>query len=82
MGESLEMPFDIRLIKEAKWAVESIYTPQTTMFLNTAIQSNCKYISGLEILFHQGCSSFEIWTGYEIDRNVAWENFNRALKNG
>ncbi|MEM7161107.1 MAG: hypothetical protein AAF487_01585 [Bacteroidota bacterium] len=80
MGESLEMPFDIRLIKEAKWAIESIYTPQNTMFLNTAIQSNCKYISGLEILFHQGCSSFEIWTGREINREKAWQAFNQALQ--
>ena len=81
MGESLEMPFDIRLIKEAKWAVESIYTPENTMFLNTAIQSNCKYISGLEILFHQGCSSFEIWTGKKIERTEAWRAFRIALKN-
>jgi len=78
MGESLELPFDLTLIKRADWVIESIYSPSKTMFLNIAEKNGKGLISGLEILFHQGASSFELWTGKKIDRTLTWEQF---LKN-
>ncbi len=75
MGESLELPFDLNLIKRADWIIESIYSPSKTMFLNIAESQGDSIISGLEILFYQGLSSFEIWTGKKIDAQKAWDLF-------
>ena len=79
MGESLNMPFDFKLIKKARFVIESIYAPRKTMLLNVADQAGCKTISGLEILFHQGASSFEIWSGRTVDREEAWNLFLSKL---
>ena len=80
MGESIQMPFDLGLIKKAKWVIESVYTPQKTMFLDMAHELGMDMITGISLLFHQGADSFEIWTGKKIDREAAWALFLERIK--
>ncbi|NND76830.1 MAG: hypothetical protein HKN39_01445 [Flavobacteriales bacterium] len=80
MGESIEMPFDLGLIKKARWVIESVYTPQKTMFLDMAHEFKKDLISGSSLLFHQGADSFELWTGKTVDRVAAWSLFLERIK--
>lgn len=80
MGESIEMPFDIKMVKSAKWCIESVYAPKKTMFIDMAYEAGNSLISGLSLLFHQGADAFEIWTGRLVDRKAAWILFLERIK--
>lgn len=80
MGESVEMPFDLSMIKNAKWCIESVYSPKKTMFLDMAFEAGNDLISGLALLFHQGADAFEIWTGKKVARTAAWTLFLERIK--
>ena len=47
-------------------ALDLIYTPLETRFLNQASRCGARTISGLEMFLHQGARSFEIWLGRQM----------------
>lgn len=46
-----------------KICYDIVYKPLKTTFLKMAEEVNARTIGGLEMLIHQGSSSFELWTG-------------------
>lgn len=48
---------------EGKIFFDLVYNPVLTQFLKIARRRNALIVSGLEMLYHQAASAFELWTG-------------------
>jgi len=60
-----------------------IYNPVKTKFLKDAEKAGAKVINGLGMLFYQGISAYEIWTGVkfsEEDLSKIFASFKKILK--
>ena len=60
-------------------AIDMIYRPEQTPFLNVAKQRGAQCISGLGMLVYQGALAFEIWTGIEAPTEEMWGAARKAL---
>ena len=56
-----------RLMGDARWAFDAVYTPVDTEFLSDARASGLETISGYELFFHQGTAAFEVFTGRQVE---------------
>ena len=66
MGNFKELsPLNCKQITGIEFAVDLIYNPSKTLFLQMAENEGVKAINGFEMLFFQGLKSFEIWTGID-----------------
>lgn len=54
-------------------AVDIIFNPWKTKFLEKAEQSGCKIINGFDMLYFQGLKSFEIWWDINIPDNLKFQ---------
>lgn len=65
-----ELPVDPQVFRAGQWAVDLIYNPPTTRFLEEAAKHGAKTLSGMEMLIYQAMDAFETWTGqrppYEV----------------
>jgi len=65
-----ELPVDPHVFRPGQWAVDLIYSPPITRFLEEANKHGAKTLSGMEMLIYQAMDSFETWTGqrppYEV----------------
>lgn len=52
-------------------AVDLIYNPEETLFLQHAREQGLQTAGGLYMLIYQGMKSFEIWTGLTLDMGAA-----------
>ncbi len=57
-------------IGEQKWAVDAVYTPVDTLFLNDARAAGLDVMSGYELFFFQGVDAFKIFTGRDVDESA------------
>jgi len=60
-----------------------IYNPEKTKFLNDAEKRGAKIINGLGMLFYQGISAYEIWTGVKFTEDKlksVYESFKKYLQ--
>ncbi len=72
------------VFSENQIVYDVIYNPSKTKFLKKAEKSGCKVINGLGMLFYQGISAYEIWTGIKINNEVLGEvymSFVNIFKN-
>jgi len=51
-------------------AVDLIYNPEETRFLNAAKQAGCQTINGMEMLFFQAVKAFELWNELTVPEEV------------
>jgi len=59
-----------------------IYNPEKTKFLNDAEKRGAKIINGLGMLFYQGISAYEIWTGVKFTEDKlksVYESFKKIF---
>ena len=65
-----ELPVDPHVFRPGQWAVDLIYSPPITRFLEEANKHGAKTLSGMEMLIYQAMDAFETWTGqrppYEV----------------
>jgi shikimate dehydrogenase len=65
-----ELPVDPHVFRPGQWAVDLIYSPPITRFLEEAKKHGAKTLSGMEMLIYQAMDAFETWTGqrppYEV----------------
>ena len=54
-------------LKEDALVYDIVYNPLRTPLISKAIKNNKRYICGLDMLVHQACCAFEIWTGKKPD---------------
>jgi shikimate dehydrogenase len=52
-------------------AFDLVYTPLETRFLREARSAGASAIQGIEMFLHQGLEQFRLWTGREMDPQVA-----------
>jgi len=60
-----------------------IYNPPVTKFLNDAAMAGCKTVNGIGMLFYQGISAYEIWTGIKLSPEMLkelYQSFKGILK--
>ena len=60
-------------------AVDLIYTPEETPFIQVARSRGATTVSGLGMLVHQGALAFEIWTQHKAPVQVMWAAARKAL---
>jgi shikimate dehydrogenase len=51
----------------AEWALDAVYTPLDTQFLNDAAAAGLAIISGYELFFHQGVDAWALFSGRPVD---------------
>ena len=56
-------PLDKRWIRDDHWVFDIVYRPVRTKLLQDAASAGARTINGLDMLVHQGASSFTLWTG-------------------
>ncbi|HOM03070.1 MAG TPA: shikimate dehydrogenase [Acetivibrio sp.] len=60
-----------------------IYNPEKTKFLKDAEKMGAKTVNGLGMLFYQGISAYEIWTGVKLTEDIlksVYDSFKKYLK--
>lgn len=69
-----------RLLARYKPVVlEAAYIPRRTALVEQALTSGCEVVEGVEMLFEQGCSQCEIWTGQPAPRQKIAASLLRSL---
>lgn len=56
-----------------------IYNPTKTRFLSEAEKKGCKIINGLGMLFYQGVTAYEIWTGVKLSDDFIRDTYKSFL---
>ncbi|WP_108484219.1 shikimate dehydrogenase family protein [Oceaniglobus ichthyenteri] len=57
-------------LQGATWALDAVYTPVQTEFLQAADQQGLTVISGYELFFGQGVDAWNIFTGAKLDHEA------------
>ena len=65
-----ELPVTADVLGEYAVVVDLVYRAGGTELLRAARRRGCRVVDGLEVLVHQGASSFEIWTGARAPLDV------------
>jgi shikimate dehydrogenase len=60
-----QCPVPEEMFKPGLTAMEIIYNPLETKFVQSARAKGCLTINGLEMFIRQGAEQFRIWTGLE-----------------
>ena len=75
ISPACEMPF----ADSASIAVDMIYNPEETAFLQLAKTRNARIINGLAMLIFQGILSYELFTGITLPENMADRIFKEVF---
>lgn len=70
-----EAPLPLEIFNKFSVAVDLIYNPKETLFLQYAKKHNIKSVNGLYMLVGQAIKSQEIWNGISIDDQITDEIF-------
>jgi shikimate dehydrogenase len=62
-------------------AVDLVYNPLRTAFLQAAIAVGAKTINGLGMLIHQGVAALEVWSKRKFDIREIYSNLENELQN-
>ncbi len=65
-----ERPIDAGLAKNASMAVDLIYNPMRSIFLQEMEKRACRTVNGLSMLIAQAYGAQEIWNGITIDEET------------
>lgn len=68
-----ESPVDEEIVKKFNIAVDLIYNPKCTKFLELAKKHKLLCVSGLSMLIYQGIKSDELWENIKIDEKEVEE---------
>jgi shikimate dehydrogenase len=66
-----------RLMAQARWAFDAVYTPVETQFLTDARAAGLVVMSGYELYFHQGVDAFRLFTGQDVNQSALREVLGR-----
>ena len=61
-------------------AVDIVYKPEATAFLNAARNAGLRTLGGLPMLIYQGALAFELWTGVRAPVDVMFEAARQRLR--
>lgn len=65
-----DTPVSEEIVKRFEVAMDIVYNPLKTKFLDLAEKRGCKIIDGLQMLIYQGIEQLRIWTKLEISMEV------------
>jgi shikimate dehydrogenase len=63
MGNRLETPIPVDLLRSGQTLLDMVYTPHPTRLVKEASGKGLRTIPGVEMLIHQAAESFEKWFG-------------------
>jgi len=63
MGNRLETPIPVELLRSGQTLLDMVYTPHPTRLVKEASGKGLRTIPGVEMLIHQAAESFEKWFG-------------------
>jgi shikimate 5-dehydrogenase len=75
-----ELPIPNPPFRAGQTAMDLIYRPVKTQFLQRASHVGARIISGLEMFVHQGARAFEIWTGLAMNTQLVHQVISRKLE--
>jgi len=81
LGMSPEMnvsPFEQYWFRDGMIAFDTVYNPESTLFLKEAREHNCIAISGVEMFVRQAAAQFKYFTG----RDVSLDEMRTTLRRG
>ena len=73
-------PLDEEILKRFDIAVDIVYNPKTTKFLQLAKNCSLKCVGGVSMLVGQAIKSDELWEGIDIDRDTREEVEKRVIE--
>lgn len=73
-------PLDEEILKRFDIAVDIVYNPKTTKFLQLAKNCSLKCVDGVSMLIGQAIKSDELWEGIDIDRDTREEVEKRVIE--
>ncbi|MGB4863972.1 MAG: shikimate dehydrogenase [Tepidiformaceae bacterium] len=79
-GTESEPACDFAAAHAGALAVDIVYRPEETAFLNAAKSSGLKTLGGLPMLIYQGALAFELWTGVRAPIDVMFEAARQHLR--
>ena len=59
--------FEPKVITQAAWVFDAVYTPIETMFIQSAMAAGAQIISGYELFFFQGVHAWRHFSGLDVD---------------
>jgi len=68
-----ESPIDTKLLEGASIAVDLVYNPVRTVFIQEMERKKCLTTSGINMLLAQALRAQEIWSGESIKKDIAEE---------
>lgn len=79
-GTEAASPCDFANARDSALAVDIVYKPEHTTFLNAAKARGLKTLGGLPMLIYQGALAFELWTGVRAPVEVMFEAARARLR--
>lgn len=73
-------PLDEEILKRFDIAVDVVYNPKTTKFLQLAKNCSLKCVDGVSMLVGQAIKSDELWEGIDVDRDTREEVEKRVIE--
>ncbi|RHF72505.1 shikimate dehydrogenase [Fusobacterium mortiferum] len=73
-------PLDEEILKRFDIAVDVVYNPKTTKFLQLAKNCSLKCVDGVSMLVGQAIKSDELWEKIEVDRDTREEVEKRVIE--
>jgi shikimate dehydrogenase len=73
-------PLDEEILKRFDIAVDIVYNPKITKFLQLAKNCSLKCVDGVSMLVGQAIKSDELWEGIDIDRDTREEVEKRVIE--
>ncbi len=61
---------EFEFYQKLKYAVDLIYTPPVTKFMQLAAQAGCQVTNGMKMLLYQAIAAYELWTGEKIEDDL------------
>ena len=71
-GELGQWPLDPQLLGPGQLAVDLVYHPAVTPWLEAARSRGAEVLNGLGMLVHQAALQLETWTGQEAPVDAMW----------
>ena len=73
------VPLETAFLSEKHTVFDIVYAPLKTKLLSEAEKKGCRIIPGIDMLVHQGCLQFEIWTGQIAPAREMHDAVNREI---
>lgn len=81
-GTEAAAPCEFEGVRASALAVDIVYKPEDTAFLNAAKASGLRTLGGLPMLIYQGALAFELWTGVRAPVDVMFDAARAKLREG